>query len=103
MSIRRGDVFWVETDGGRRPGAVVTRDVAIPLLTKVMVAPATRTIRQIPAEVTLGPGDGMPEVCVLSIDNLYLVPKRNLKDKIASLPAGRLDEFCDALNYAFGC
>jgi len=60
---------------GRRPALVLTRTVAVPVLNRVVVAPATRTVRGIPTEVALDRGDGMPEACALSMDNLTVVAK----------------------------
>ena len=52
--MNRGEVWWVEhPDAGRRPACVLTRQAAIPVLNSVLVAPATRTVRGIPTEVTL--------------------------------------------------
>ena len=38
------------------------------MLRAVIGVPATRTIRDIPTEVRLGPADGMPDECALSLD-----------------------------------
>ena len=55
--MNRGEVWWLEhPDAGRRPVCVLTRQAAIPVLTSVLVAPATRTIRDIPTELRLTPG-----------------------------------------------
>lgn len=56
----------------------MTRDAAIPVLNAVLAAPITRTVRQTPTELRLGPEDGMPEECPASLDNLRVVPKANL-------------------------
>lgn len=101
--IRRGEVYWIVDRGKRRPGAVVTRDQAIPLVKQVMVAPATTTIRRAPTEVLLGRSDGMDRDCVLSMDNLRAVPVRALKERITTLGESRMDEVCAALVYTFGC
>ena len=102
--MSRGEVWWVELpDAGRRPACVVTRDAAIPVLGSVLVAPATRTVRGIPTEVALGCDDGMPADCALSLDNLTTVRKALLTDRIATLPASKLDELCRALRAATGC
>lgn len=103
MKVRRGDVFWIDEVGGRRPVCVLTRDSAIPLLHRVVVAPATRTIRGAPTEVRLGRADGMPEECVLSLDNIRVIPKRALKKRITAVSTERLEEVCEALSYAIGC
>lgn len=102
--MNRGEVWWLEhPDAGRRPACVLTRQAAIPVLTSVLVAPATRTIRNIPTEVPLSREDGMPDECVLSFDNLATVPKALLTERITRLPAVRMDEFCGALRAATGC
>jgi mRNA interferase MazF len=102
--VNRGEVWWLEhPDAGRRPACIVTRQAAIPVLTSVLVAPATRTIRAIPTEVQLTRSDGMPARCALSFDNLTTVPKALLTKRIMSVPERRLDELCAALRAATGC
>lgn len=102
--MNRGEVWWVEhPDAGRRPACVLTREAAIGVLNSVLVAPATRTVRGIPTEVTLTRADGMPEECALSFDNLTTVPKSLLTVRITTVPDARLSELCDALRAATGC
>jgi len=102
--VRRGEVWWVEPpDAGRRPHLVLTRDAAIDPLTRVLGVPATRTIRGIASEVELGPDDGMPDRCVLLLDNVRVLPKAYFVEPICSLGAERMDEVCRALAIATGC
>jgi mRNA interferase MazF len=102
--VTRGEVWWVEhPDAGRRPACVLTREAAIGVLNSVLVAPATRTVRGIPTEVTLTRADGMPEECALSFDNLTTVPKSLLTGRITTVPDARIAELCDALCAATGC
>ena len=102
--MNRGEIWWVEhPDTGRRPACVLTREAAIPVLNAVLVAPATRTIRGIPAEVPLTRDDGMPDDCALSFDNVATVPKSLLTKRITTIPADRLPEVCNALRAATGC
>jgi mRNA interferase MazF len=102
--VNRGEVWWVEhPEAGRRPACVLTRQAAIPVLTSVLVAPATRTIRGIPTEVVLTRDDGMPADCALSLDNVASVPKALLTERITRIPDPRLDELCGALRAATGC
>ena len=82
---------------------VLTRQSAIPVLNSVVVAPATKTVREIPTELILEPQDGMPVRCALSFDNLYTVPKSLLTQRIIRLPARRVPELCIALRNATGC
>jgi mRNA interferase MazF len=102
--VNRGEIWWVEhPDAGRRPGCILTRQAAIPVLTSLLVAPATRTVRGIPTEVSLGREDGMPVDCALSFDNLTTVPKTLLTERIIEVPEARRDELCRALRAASGC
>ncbi len=101
---RRGDIWWGElADVGRRPYLILTRTGAIPVLRSVVVAPVTRTIRRIPTELRLGPGDGMPEECAANFDDLRVVPKANLTEWVCTLGIVRMDEACGVLRIALGC
>ena len=101
---RRGEVWWGEVeDVGRRPFLVMTRSAAIPVLHSVVAAPVTRTIRNIPTELALGPDDGMPTECAASFDNLRIVPKAFLVDRQCALTPVRLVEACRALRTAVDC
>jgi mRNA interferase MazF len=97
-------VWWVEhADAGRRPFLVLTRQAAIPVLKSLLAVPATRTIRQIPTQVVLDQGDGMPDECALVLDNLTLVPKELFRSRITRLSVDRMSEVCRALSLASGC
>ena len=101
---RRGEVWWIEVPGaGRRPALVLTRGAAIPHLSRIVVAPATRTVRGIPTEVELDGADGMPARCVLSLDNVRVVPKASMRERITRLSGERMDQVCAALRVAVAC
>ncbi len=101
---RRGEVWWGEIEGiGRRPFLVMTRTAAIPVLHSVLAAPVTRTVRNIPTELRLGPDDGMPTKCAASFDNLRVVPKAYLVERQCALAPLRLAEACDAIRAAVDC
>lgn len=101
---QRGEVWWAEIEAvGRRPFLVMTRSAAIPVLHNLLAAPVTRTVRNIPTELPLGPDDGMPTDCAASFDNLRVVPKACLTDRQCSLAAGRMFEACAALHAAVDC
>jgi mRNA interferase MazF len=67
---------------------VLTRDVAVEVLTTVTCAPITRTIRGIRSEVEVGPEQGLPVASVIVCDNLLTIPQAVLDPA----PVGRLDE-----------
>jgi mRNA interferase MazF len=100
----RGEVWWGELpDAGRRPFLVLTREVAIPVLHSVLVVPVTRTIRGIPTELRLHVSDGMPKECAASFDNVRVVPKANLVERICVLDQMRMAEACLAARTAIDC
>jgi mRNA interferase MazF len=102
--VNRGEIWWLEQpEVGRRPVCVLTRQAAIPVLEAVVVAPATRAVREIPTEVVLERDDGLPERCALSFDNLRTVRKGLLTERITRLAPARLEEACRALAVATGC
>ena len=102
--VNRTEVWWTDLpDMGRRPCLVLTRQTAIPIVRSVLAAPATRTIRGIPTEVPLGPEDGMPADCVLSLDNLLLVPKGLFVERICRLSLEKMRDVCASLAIATGC
>lgn len=100
----QGDVWWAEEpDLGRRPMLVITRDVALPVLTRVLVAPVTRTVRNIPTEVALGPEEGLGQTCAASFDNLQPIPRSALIERAGSLAPTRRDETCRAMGAVADC
>jgi mRNA interferase MazF len=102
--VKRGEVWWVERPGARRrPHLVLTRDAAIQGLERVLGVPATTTIRGIPTEVELGPDDGMPATCVLSVDNTRVLRKAHFVERICDLGPEQMDRVCRALAIATGC
>jgi mRNA interferase MazF len=97
-------VWWLHDPRRKpRPACVLTRDEAITVLTDILVAPATTTVRGIRTEVTLDVDDGMPKRCVLSLDNAGAVPKALLTDRITTLSPARMHEVCNALAIATAC
>ncbi len=101
--MNRGEVWWYEDGAKRRPACILTRDVAIPILSRLLIAPATTTIRDIPTEVALTFDDGMPKECVLSLDNVRMVSKSRLIAPITRLSPMRMQEICAALGAAIDC
>ena len=81
----------------------MTRTAAIPVLHSVLAAPVTRSVRDIPTEVRLGPDDGMPTECAASFDNLRVVAKAYLVERQCGLDPVRLAEACAALRAAVDC
>jgi len=73
------------------------------VLNQVIAVPATRTIREIPTEVKLDASDGLPQSCVLSLDNLQPIIPELCTERITALGADRLSDVCSALRAATAC
>lgn len=82
---------------------MLTRAAAVAAVERVITVPATRTIRGIPTEVELGEEDGMPEACVLSLDNITVVRKSYCVERICRLGPERMAAVCRALALATDC
>lgn len=100
---QQGEIWWAEANDKRRPVLVVTRSEAIPVLTTVLVAPVTRTIRNIPTEVALDETNGLTNECVASFDNLQPVRRSALASRIGSLGPARRQLLCRALGSLADC
>lgn len=102
--VTRGEVWWGEDpQAGRRPLLILTRETAVPVLRSILVAPATRTMRDVPTEVVVTEDDGMPSSSALSLDNVTTIPKSYLVERICRLGPERMHEVCTALAIATGC
>ena len=101
-AMAQGDIWWAESELGRRPVLVVTRNEAIPVLNKVVVAPITRTVRGIPTEVPLDSEDGVSHRSAASFDNLRVVLKSHLTERVSSI-SHRRSEMCAALAAMADC
>ncbi len=96
-----GEVWRYELpDEGARPGRILTRTSAIPVLNVVLPAPATRTVCDIATQVHLNVDDGMPYPCALTFDNVLTVPKTMLVERLTVLGPAKLAELCAALAVA---
>lgn len=100
---RQGDIWWAEAEDKRRPVLVVTRSDAVALLTWIIVAPVTRTIREIPTEVRLGPRSGLRTDCVASVDNLQPIRRSFLTERVGELGIEEMGEICRALRAFADC
>jgi mRNA interferase MazF len=101
----RGEVWWCElAEIGRRPVVVLSRDAAIPRLRRVLVAPCTTTVRALPSEVVLEPGDDpIPRRSAVNLDSVESVATGVLVERLGRLADARLREICRALAVAVDC
>ena len=101
----RGEVWWCElAEVGRRPVVVLSRDAAIPRLRRTLIGPCTTTIRGIPSEVLLEPGeDPVPRTSAVNLDSVESVPLGTLVERLGRLSDERMRQVCRALEVAVAC
>lgn len=101
----RGELWWADLgESGRRPVVVLSRDAAIRGRRRSMVAACSTTVRGLPSEVLLEPGeDPVPTLCAVQLDGVVDVDVRVLTQRLGRLGPGRLREVCAALAVATGC
>jgi len=104
VALAWGEIWWTERpEEGPRPYLILTRDEAIPVLSRVLAAPVTRTIRSIPTELLLGTEEGLQVACVASLDNITVLPKGHMTRRMGALARTRRHELCQAIAAAVGC
>ncbi|HUQ62998.1 MAG TPA: type II toxin-antitoxin system PemK/MazF family toxin [Acidimicrobiales bacterium] len=103
LAPRQGEIWWAESEDKRRPVLVVTRSDAVPVLTWVVIAPVTRSVRGIPTEVPLGPSEGLKVDCVASFDNLQPIRRSFMTSRIGDLGSARAGAICSALAAMADC
>ena len=101
----RGEVWWCEMpEIGRRPVVVLSRDAVIPRHRRALIAPCTTTIRGLPSEVLLEPGDDpVPIRSAVNLDSIESVSIAILVERLGRVAEARLREICAALAVAVDC
>jgi mRNA interferase MazF len=103
--VRRGEIWLYEfkRPDKRRPVLVVSRDEAIAVLPRVMVAPITSTIRDLPSELRLDSRHGLKGPGAVTCDAIQTVEKAQLRQYVGALSASELRAVCAAAAVALGC
>lgn len=102
--MMRGDVCYhtFKLPDKRRPVLILTRDILIPELNVVTIAPITTTIRDESTQVLLDELDGMPEVCSVNLTNIQTIPKEKVSGYITHLSDERMADIFEAIRFALG-
>ena len=83
---------------------VLSRDAAIPRLRRALIGPCTTTIRGLPSEVVLEPGDDpVGRRCAVNLDSVESVSVAVLVERLGTLSGMRMSEICAALTVATDC
>ncbi|HEY6472983.1 MAG TPA: type II toxin-antitoxin system PemK/MazF family toxin [Acidimicrobiales bacterium] len=99
---RRGEVWLAELDKVR-PVVVMTRDPMGRLLSAVLVAPVTSTVRGVSTEVLVDAQDGIRRTSVANVDNLQLVARDRLVRRVGRARPSTMSSLCTALSIAVDC
>ena len=94
---RQGEIWWAQTQDKRRPVLVVTRSEAVGVLVGIVVAPVSRTVRDIPTEIRLGQDEGLAVECAASF------VRRSALGERAGDVGLRREEMCAALRALADC
>lgn len=102
--MKQYEIWWASlpAPAGRRPVLLLTRNDGYEYLNKFVAAEVTTTIRNIATEVRLGPGEGLPKVCVANCDSLRTVPSSWLVERAGRIEARRWVEVKRAVGAALG-
>lgn len=102
--MNRGDVYWFKfrAPDKPRPALIITRQTAIRYLNAVTIIPITTTLRDTPSTVWLDEADGMPEACLINLDNIQTISKSRVGSFITHIDEEKMIEVLEALNFAFG-
>lgn len=100
--MHKGEVWWANLPSsiGKRPVVLLSRDEAYSVRNAVTVAEVTSTIRNIPVEVNLRTGDGLPKKCVINLDTIITIRKELIIEKITDLTSEKIDEVNKAIKFA---
>ena len=100
----RGDICYhtFKFPDNRRPVLILTRDILIPELNVVTIAPLTTTIRDESTQVLLDESDGVFEVCAVNLTNIQTVPKEKIGGCITHLSDEKMREVFEAIRFALG-
>ena len=100
--MKQYEIRWANLPAsvGKRPVLLLTRTSGYAYLNKAIVAEVTSTVRNIPEEVTVGKEEGLQRPSVVNLDNVHVIAKALLGDRIGTLAVARHHELKRALGYA---
>jgi mRNA interferase MazF len=100
--LRRGEIWWAKLPGPRRsrPVLLLSRDEAYSRRTYVTVSPLTRSVRDLPTEVSLQRRDGVPQGSVVNLDDLLTIPLASLDRYVTTLSAEKMRQVTVAIKFA---
>jgi mRNA interferase MazF len=103
--VSRGEIWMYafRSRDKRRPVVVLSRQEVIGLLSTVVVAPVTSTIRGVPSEVVVGADEGMKHPSAVNLDHVQTVEQSLLQQFVGTVGGSKMRQICRALAIATGC
>ena len=112
MSIKRGDVFYVDLDptkgseqAGRRPVLVIQNDIGNEYAPTIIVAPFTtkKLSKEYPTNVYVAKSaGGLKENSTVLLSQIRTIDKARLERKVCNLQAGIMQKVDDAISVSLG-
>jgi|SRR3989338_7922544 len=112
MSIRRGELFWVNLNpakgseqAGRRPVLILQNDIGNELAPTTIIAPVTTKsfTKEYPTNVNLPKGiGGLKSDSTVLLSQIRTIDKMRLEERIGFLPAAYLERIERAAKTSLG-
>lgn len=101
---KQGDLHYCyfEEPIKSRPVVILSRTELNAVRENVVVALVTRTVRQIPLEIPVGASEGLSKEGVISLGDLYTVPKSLLSERKGALSHEKREKLFEGLKLLFG-
>lgn len=108
ITIKRGDVFWVDLDPARnteiqktRPCLIISNDLMNENYTRVIVAPITSNVKKVyPFDHKLHENNDLNGKVILH--QLRTVDKSRLGKKISTIPLKEMNEIDEIIEFIMG-
>ncbi len=102
--MNRGEVWWGEVGGKRRPVVILSRPEVIDVRELVTVAELTTVVRGLAVEVRVDQGEaGLAEPSVVNCDGIHTMRRSLLSSRVGRLGDLTMRRICQSLTYALGC
>lgn len=102
-AAKQGNIYYCHFDEPikSRPVLVLSRTEINAVRENIVVALVTRTVRNIPLEIPVGKAEGLSKEGVVSLGDVYTVPKALLSEKKGQLSPEKLENMQEGLKLLF--
>jgi mRNA interferase MazF len=95
--------LWLVAADKPRPAIVLTRDPVARLLSGVLVAPVTSTVRGLAVEVPVTEADGLRRASVVNVDQVRRLDRSAFLHRLGRVRPSTMRDICAALHLAIDC